>query len=269
MAESFDEILNPGEESVVDESVAEVLEDDESTGEDESQVAAEEITEVEQPSIKSELSALSKERERIRQKEAVLDEELSRLRSSAVVSDTATKSSKGTPTLKELKAKHRAVLVEMLLDPDNADAAQRFDALEDSIEDVRTATLMQQQRNLSAAEDGQARFHTTLQSIYEQYPFLHTDHPEVNAELNEDINAYYYGRLQQGDDAVSAIRKAVDKFVPVKAAAEKKVAKPLDNGREMLLGKTGFSEVRSAGATRTSKPFTGMTPMTSILARKT
>ena len=127
--EELDSILGEAPEAAEAE-VEEAQEpaDNEATGEEvETQVAAEESHEVEeapQPSkVKAELAALAKERERIRQKEAALDEERSRL------ADTKP----ATPPneeLKELRKQHRQALSASLLETENEDSAKLVDALQ-------------------------------------------------------------------------------------------------------------------------------------------
>ena len=85
--ETIDEILNgsdEGTQQVVDQQVHVVDEgqvDDQPTGEDNTQVAAENNGQADgsQTDVRAELKALAKERERIRQKEAALDAELAKL----------------------------------------------------------------------------------------------------------------------------------------------------------------------------------------------
>lgn len=270
--EELDSILGEAPEAAEAE-VEEAQEpaDNEATGEEvETQVAAEESHEVEeapQPSkVKAELAALAKERERIRQKEAALDEERSRL----------TDTKPATPPneeLKELRKQHRQALSASLLDPDDDDSAKLVDELEDKMEALRLSMIHQSQKQMTEQERSVSDYQQVFQTVHDEYPFLDVNHPDVSAELNEDINAYYEGRVSRGDTPAAALRKAVDKFAPAYAAKfedqpRKTQPKPkLDTATRERLGKSGFSEVRSASRTEVARSFTGPTPLASILGK--
>ena len=291
MAESIDEILNgsdEGTDQVVGQQVDEVEEgrvDDQSTGEDDAQVAAENNDQAyaaqQQPDdVKSELKALAKERERIRQKEAALDAERAKLQEqqqSQPPANTDGQSSQPVD-LKGLRKMHREALEQAIVDPTDEAAAQRVDELEDQIEAVRLQQIAQALKSETVQERAAAEFDEVFDTVHAEYPFLHPDHPKADVGLNADINAFYDGLLQRGESKAEALRKAVDTFAPAQAkklglettirpAAQKPTAKAATSvAREKLKG--GFSEVPgTSGSSRTSKPFSGPTPMEDILGR--
>jgi hypothetical protein len=302
MAETIDEILNGSDESakavdqVADvEEVADVDEGaDSATGEDDAQVAAENDTaekdadendaaandEQQQPTMKSELAALAKERERIRQKEAALDAELQRLKGQqSGGGHQQTGDAEKQPTLKELNKQYREALSASLVDPSDEEAAKLVDELEDKIESARMALAAQIQKSVSIQEKTATEFNKVYEELHTAYPFLHPDHPQADGDLNADINAFYEGLLKRGESKPDALRKAVETFAPAQAK-KLGVAKPSKSenksesqsktasvAHEKLKG--GFSEVRNAGnGSRTAKPYSGPTPMEDILGSK-
>jgi hypothetical protein len=294
--EDMNDILNPPEtteETATDEEIREepetveapeMGEENEATGETPTQVAAETTSADDAAKVKAELVALAKERERIRQKEAALDEERERLaagnqQTREETRETQTKSPQAE--LKELRKQHRAALTETLLDPDDTEAAAKVEELEDRMEEVRLSLLTGAQRDATEQERMVNDFNAVYAKAHEEFPFLAVDHPQVNAELNDDINSYYEGRMLKGDSPAVALRKAVDRFAPAYAAglpsgnadateqahAEKTRKAEADRMLRDKLSRGGFSEVRSAGRGQASKPFTGPTPMTNILGK--
>lgn len=296
--EDMNDILNPPEtteETATDEEISEAPEsvetpepgkDDEATGETTTQVAAETTAADDSAKVKAELAALAKERERIRQKEAALDEERERLsagnQQSREVQETPPAQSPQAE-LKELRKQYRAALTETLLDPDDQKAASKVEELEDRMEEVRLSLLTGAQRAATEQERMVNDFNSVYAQVHEEFPFLAIDHPRVNAELNEDINSFYEGRMLKGDSPAVALRKAVDRFAPVYAQslsseAETTVAKVeeqavVEKARRTeadrlkdKLSKGGFSEVRSAGRTQAAEIFSGPTPMKAILS---
>lgn len=281
---SIDEILNAtGDEADQTDTDAEV-DAEESTEEDEAtgattQVAAEESDADEAPAqIKGELSALAKERARIREKEVKLDAKLAELSST---SDTAAETTTAVTTgdlkteLKSLRKQHRDALLEGVEE-------NELEALEEKMEEVRLSIYNQTNQIASAQERINSDFKSVYSEVHGEFPFLQVDHPDVNQELNEDINAHYLGRMQKGDPPAVALRKAVDKFAPAyaktlgltvdsattdKSAAEKARKTVADKLVREKLGKSGFSEVRSVGKAQATKPFTGPTPMEDILKK--
>lgn len=286
MAETIDEILNGSDEStnqVVDQQVDDVEggQDELPTGEDDVQVAAEnnDQTDAAQPTeVRTELKALAKERERIRQKEAALDAERAKLQeqqlSQATRGDGEEGSSSTPVELKELRRQYREALEQAIVDPTDEEAAKRVDDLEDRLEAARLQQITQALKSESVQERAVADFNETFDAVHAEYPFLDPDHPQVSKELNADINAFYEGLIKRGESKASALRKAVDTFAPAHArklgitttrpaAAQRPAAQA---AREKLKG--GFSEVPgTSGGSRTSKPFTGPTPMDDILGR--
>lgn len=287
MAETIDEILNgsdEGTEQVVDQQADDVEEgqvDDQSTGEDDAQVAAENNDQADgsQTEVRAELKALSKERERIRQKEAALDAERAKLQEQQQSQQTAgTEGQSSQPAdMKELRKQYREALSASLIDPSDEEAAKKVEALEDQLEDARINQVAQVQKSVTAQEKATTDFNEVFNDAHAKYPFLDPDHPQVSKELNEDINAFYEGLLRRGESKAAALRKAVDTFAPAQAKklglATTKPALPRQGAqaaasvaREKLKG--GFSEVHGAGSSsRTGKPFTGPTSMDDILGR--
>jgi len=267
----------PAAPPVVDDEVTEGEIEDETTGEEEEQVAAATVDDEPEPSkVKSELAALAKERERIRQKEAALDNERAQL------AEQQQQQREQIPPpnqeLKELRKQHRDVLVKLMLDPEDDEAVAEAEALEDRMEELRTVVISNTQKTQNAEEKAQAEYNQTYQEIHEQYPFLDTESEQFNPELNADINAMYYGAIQMGTRPVDALRKAVATFAPayadqlgggkkqpvVRAAQRSQTTKP-DTTR---LSRTGFSEERSMGRRQANGLFTGPTPLDSILSAK-
>lgn len=293
--EDMNDILNPSEtteETTTNEEISETPEtvetpetgeENEATGET-TQVAAETTSADDAAKVKAELAGLAKERERIRQKEAALDEERERLsagnqQNREEAHEVQTKSPQAE--LKELRKQHRAALAETLIDPDDEKAAAKVEELEERMEEVRLSLFTGSQRAASEQERMANDFNTVYAQVHEEFPFLTVGHPQINAELNDDINSYYEGRLVKGDSPAIALRKAVDRFAPAYAAglssdsaattpqanAEKTRKAEADRLLRDKLSRGGFSEVRSAGRGQTQKPFTGPTPMTSILGK--
>lgn len=292
--ETIDEILNgsdEGTQQVVDQQVDVVDEgqvDDQPTGADGDQVAADDNNDQtddaqQQPDdVKSELKALAKERERIRQKEAALDAELAKLQEQQQTQQTAGDEGNGQSSqpadLKELRKQYREALAASLIDPSDEEAAKLVEDLDEQIEAVRVNQITQAQKTVSVQEKAAAEFTEVFDAVHVEYPFLDPDHPEADAGLNADINAFYDGLLKRGESKAAALRKAVDTFAPaqarklglattIKPAVQKPAAQATTNvSREKLKG--GFSEVPGTGSSsRTSKLFTGPTPMEDILGR--
>ena len=277
--DSIDEILNPtgAEQEEVTGSSIETAEE-EATGET-TQVAAEESkTDDTSAQIKAELSALAQERARIRQKEAALDEERARYAANAVTTNTEQKENNAAADpraeLKELRKQHRTALLEGVDDDE-------VEALEEKMEELRLTIYNQANQAVTAQERINNEFETVYAAVHSEFPFLSVDHPDVNQDLNDDINAYYLGRMQKGESPSIALRVAVNKFAPAYAkslgggtesTAKNKTA---ENSRKTeadklvreKLSKGGFSEVRSVGRTEATKPFTGYTPMEDILKK--
>jgi len=243
--------------------------------------------------VKTELAALTKERERIRQKEAALDAEKAELEaekqrlagkgSKASSEETGAREDSGAEKkdlrteLKDLNRKYRVALQDSMMDPDDEDAARLVEELEDKMEEVRVAMVNETQRATNDREKADSDYRTTYAALHGEFPFLSPDHPQADADLNDDINTYITGRLQQGDSRVVALEKAVRRFAP--AYAERMGITSGDRGGAVerkeesgyltkKLSKGGFSEVRSAGRTQQRKAFTGPTPMTAILGGK-
>lgn len=300
--EDMNDILNPPagneetpadsrEETATDEQLHEAREIDETpeTGEENettgvtTQVAAETTSADDAAKVKAELAALAKERERVRQKEAALDERLAAGERNGTEARETPEATVQTPQaeLKDLRKQHRAALTETLLDPDDEEAAAKVEELEERMEELRLSLLTGAQRAASEQERMANDFNAVFKQVHEAFPFLAVDHPQVNAELNDDINSYYEGRLHKGDSPPVALRKAVDRFAPAYAAglssdnaaataqAEEEKARKAEANRMIKdkLSRGGFSEVRSAGGSRTSKPFDGPTPLSSVLRK--
>jgi hypothetical protein len=288
--EAMEDILGnaaPGETSETDETAeAESTEESGKAGKD--KTSAEETDETavidDDTKSKAELAALSKERERIRQKETALDKERSDLAAERerLAAGTAAdgkgdgKAKDPKAELKELNKQYRDVLQELTLDPNDEAAQQRAEQLEDQMEEVRLAIVTESQRTVSAKDREANDFSTAYSDIHTQYPFLTPEHPQSDAELNEKINTFMSGRIALGDSRTTALQKAVKEFAPAYAksigfeptATGKKQKEQTDEEKRLTekLGKSGFSEVRSVGKTTSEKSFTGPTPMSAILA---
>jgi len=133
------------------------------------------------------------------------------------------------------------------------------------------------QSSMTSQQREQVEWTDTYTAIHDDFPFLKPDHPQASAELNEDINTYFEGRLKKGESRTVALQKAVDKFAPAYAKSiggetenvnrsETKDTTAADKLKERL-NKQGFSELRSAGSRGGGKPFTGINPMTAILGK--
>lgn len=286
MAETIDEILNGSDEGteVVDQAANVDEGADGTTGEDDAQVAAENDAAAEevqqQPTMKGELAALAKERERIRQKEVALDAELQKLKGqqqSGEGKQQADEAGSQQPTLKELNKQYREALSAVLVDPSDEEAAKLVEDLEEQIEAARIAVATQSLKTVSVQEKAQTEFNEVFDSVHAAYPFLDPDHPQADAVLNADINAFYEGLLRRGESKADALRKAVDTFAPAQAkklglVPAAKAGKPSQStgsstAREKLKG--GFSEVRNAGnGSRVATSYSGPTPMDDILGKK-
>ncbi len=289
MANTIDEILNGSDEvgQVQDEQQIDgagegLNNDNQPTGEEVTQVAAEDGSQSDEEqsvTVKSELAALAKERERIRQKEAALDAEIARMQEQQTGHDDAqaVDQNQQQPGLKELRRQYREALSAALIDPSDDEAAQLVEELEDKLESARISMVTQAQKSVSVQEKAEADFKDEYEAVHADYPFLNPDHPQVDALLNADINAFYDGLLKRGESKAVALRKAVDAFAPAQAkklglvtTKQTTVRTPSQTpgsvSREKLKG--GFSEVPNTGNTsRTNKPFTGPTPMEDILGR--
>lgn len=286
MAE-LDAILNPEKEEPSAQAVQETPDQEteavepEDTGADETtQVAAESESEETAPTpaqIKSELAALAKERERIRQKEAALNDERSKLAEQQEAA--AANAIQPTAELKELLKQHREALTQLLLEPDDEATQKKIDELDDRMEAVRMSMITEYQTKQTKQEKAESAYNEVYSEVHVKYPFLDTEHPHFNMELNQDINAMYYGSLQMGVPADQALKKAVEKFAPAYAKQlepqQKQTATepPPQRQKEAVnrdkLSKTGFSEVRSMGRRDAKGIFTGPTPLTSILGKPT
>lgn len=287
--ETIDEILNgsdEGTQQVVDQQVDVVDKgqvDDQSTGVDGDQVAADDTNnqaddaqqQTDGGDVKSELKALAKERERIRQKEAALDAELARLADAHAGNRDADAADVGNVPLRELRKQYREALKASVYDPDDVEAEKLVEELEERID----AAQAQQVQQVQAQKAMEQEFSEVFADVHTAYPFLDPEHPKADADLNADINAFYDGLLKRGESKAVALRKAVDAFAPAQAkklgmatttkpAAQQKSAAHAAAGvaREKLKG--GFSEVPGTGnSSKTSKLFTGPTPMEDILGR--
>ncbi len=286
--ETTEETTNGDEISETPETVEarETDEKSEATGEATTQVAAETTSVDDATKVKAELAALAKERERVRRKESELDEERERLHAGkAHVNEApdATEVQRQAPQeeLKELRRQYRAALTDSMLDPDDEEASAKVDALEERMDEVRLSLLTGAQRAATAQEQMVNDFNSVFAKVHEEFPFLAVDHPQVNVELNEDINSYYEGRMLKGDPPAVALRKAVDRFAPSYAAglssdnfdataqaeAEKARKAEADKILRGKLSRGGFSEVRSAGRAQSAGGFNGPTPLTSVLGK--
>jgi hypothetical protein len=230
--------------------------------------------------VHSELSALRKERERVRQKEAALDEERERLTADKPVQQQAPTDQRAE--LKALAKEHRKALSAVLVDEDDGEAEQALEDIEDKMEALRMAILTGEARTLTAQEKESQSYATERQAIHEAYAFLAPDHPKANAALNGNINVYMSGLISQGHPPSTAMRKAVEMFAPAyaeslgespdtetdpaitEAAIKKAEADKLITAK---LARGGFSEVRSVGKAD-GKGFSGITPLSEILSRK-
>lgn len=265
---------------------------DEVAGETASQVAAESDADS-GAQTKTELAALAKERERIRQMKASLESERAQLEAErerlsggketrkADEAEAGEKEESGggkadyRSELKELNRKYRTALQDSMMDPDDEDMAKVVEDLEDRMEEVRLAMLSETNRAASEQEKADSDYRATYTALHEEFPFLSSEHPQCDQELIDDINTYMTGRLRQGDSSVAALEKAVRRFAPAYAertglAGGGKAADGKEVSGEIArkLSKGGFSEVRSAGRTQQRKPFTGPTPMAAILGSK-
>jgi hypothetical protein len=230
--------------------------------------------------VHSELSALRKERERVRQKEAALDEERSLLAADKAVQQEAPTDQR--VELKALAKEHRKALSAVLVDEDDGEAARALEDIEDKMENLRMSILTGEARTLTANEREAQSYATERQAIHEAYAFLAPDHPKANAALNESINVYMSGLISQGHPPSTAMRTAVEMFAPAyaksleespgnepdpeiaEAAIKKAEADKLITAK---LARGGFSEVRSVGKAD-GKGFSGITPLSEILKRK-
>lgn len=233
--------------------------------------------------IKAELAALAKERERVRRKEAELDEERKRFASSQDDSDkqTATVTTTDASTrdlkaeLKTVRREYARALMDQQLDPDDEAATKAVDELEDKMEAIREAIDERKTSQKAIQDRSISEFNSTLADVQKEYPFLTLTGDKYQKELHEDIDAYYYGRLNQGDSPAVALRKAVNKFCPShaekmggtkKQESESVRQSGVSSELSKALQQSGFSETRSAGRS-SEKRFSGMTPMDSILGK--
>ena len=289
MAE-LDAILNPGKEEPAataapaeqetPDQEAEAVEQEDTGEEEATQVAAESESNETAPTpaqVKSELAALAKERERIRQKEAALDDERSKLaeQQEAAASNVI----QPTAELRELRKQHREALTQLMLEPDDETTQQKIDELEDRMEAVRMSMITESQKSQTKQEKAESAYKEVYSEVHDKYPFLDTEHPQFSMDLNQDINAMYYGSLQMGVPADQALKKAVEKFAPAYAKQLEPQQKqtstepPPQRQKEAVnrdkLSKTGFSEVRSMGRRDAKGMFTGPTPLTAVLNKPT
>jgi hypothetical protein len=217
--------------------------------------------------LKSELSALTKERERIRQKEAALDEERARLAESAKVP------TEPAATDADLRANAEKV-VAALFDNDPEAAVEKLMAVltqrqqEPAVAPEKVAPIVQQilneQRQVQDFEAAQAWFVQNNADL------------DSNPRLAEMVNNEFERNVQSGMTHMQAAQKATESvraFVKELGGGDRQPAAPAaprrseaDSARDKL-NRGGFSEVRSAGRSEATKPFTGLTPMTSILGK--
>lgn len=294
--QDMNDILNPpaeeketapeAEDTTTDKGQGETT--DEVTGET-TQVAAEGAESGAQ--TKTELAALAKERERIRQMKAQLETEKAQLEAErkslsgqggqARPEETGNKEESGggkadlRSELKELNRKYRAALQDAIMDPDDEDLAKAVEDLEDRMEEVRISMLSETSRAASEQEKAESAYRAAYAALHDEFPFLSPEHPQCDQELIDDINTYMTGRIRQGDSNTEALEKAVRRFAPAYAErAGLTGGGKAEGGKEesgelaRKLSKGGFSEVRSASRTQQRKPFTGPTPMTAILGSK-
>lgn len=299
MSKSIDDILNPPET----EETETTTETGAETGTDTEGVETESIeqeTETEtteetvatettgtSPEVKAQLDALAKERYRLQQKEAEINKRLAEVDTTAATTaetrETTETTAKNNPReeMKTLRKQYREALSESLLDPEDPDAAKKVEDLEDQMEDLRLRIVREDSQAKEAKTQSTNDFNGVLKQAHEDFPFL-ADDPANHAGLHEDIDAYYYGRIQRGDSPAAALKKAVDKFAPAYAetlgghtaeSAEETARKAAEKAEadtliRQKLKNSGFSEVRSASRTQATKPFTGPTPMRDILGGK-
>jgi myosin heavy subunit len=229
--------------------------------------------------VKSELAALVAERRRVKQKETALDEERARLFSTASAEPEKKEEQPDAKSeLKDLRKQHREALKNSLLDAEDEEAAQLVEELEDKMDELRSTMANQAYRTMTAQEKAVHNYESVHEAVHVEFPFLDPNHPRADRDLNDNINTYMAGRLQNGDSRDVALRKAVDLFAPAyaKSLGDDGEADPGDPARtkkeeadklvRQKLAKGGFSEVRSVGRAAQGK-FSGPTPMAAILGK--
>jgi len=292
--QDMNDILNPPSGETETVTTAETAETVENTASDKEQDITGETTQVAaetKTDAKDELAALTKERERIRKKEAELDLawgelEIERKRLASQESQASPEQTGETKAekkdlraeLRDLNKQYRTALQDSVLDPEDEETAKLVEELEDKMEEVRIAMLNEAQRTMTSREKADSDYRSTYAALHDEFPFLAPDHPQADADLNDDINTYITGRIQKGDSRHEALEKAVRRFAPAYAERmgistasvgetdEKRGEPGVDVTRKLSRG--GFSEVRSAGRTQRQKAFTGPTPMAAILGSK-
>jgi len=229
--------------------------------------------------VKSELAALVAERRRVKQKENALDEERARLASTASAEPEKKEEAKDAKSeLKDLRKQHREALKNSLLDAEDEEAAQLVEELEDKMEELRFTMASQAYRTMTDQEKAVHNYESVHEAVHGEFPFLDPNHPQADKDLNDNINTYMAGRLQNGDSRDVALRKAVDLFAPAYARslgdddetdtrdAARTKKEEADKLVRQKLAKGGFSEVRSVGRSAQGK-FSGPTPMAAILGK--
>jgi DNA repair exonuclease SbcCD ATPase subunit len=296
--ENMNDILNPPQEQEQEtraevETTAETETDDTVKGEEKTTRVAAEETEVQPESdpVKAELSALAKERERIRKKEAALDEELARVNGGGSVQQEPAAAA-ATATVPEI-ATLEARMAEL---QDKADdifqesgPTEERKALLAEINKINRQIVKLDVQQEQSQERRQNEVATSLQTVaataYTSYPFLDKDSPDADIDAIDAVRNRRDQLISEGKSPAEALRAAVDekgpKFAKILGVA---VSTPEDDaslGQEPAdertavgtrtterLARGGFSEVRSVGKSQTAgKSFSGPTPMTSILGK--
>lgn len=278
--ESMDQILNPQdkeqeqvtvqqpeEDVVADEG--DDLQDSDKSGDEDSRVAAGKAEEQEYnpEQVKAEKIALSKERERIRQKEAALDAERERIAQAAAVQERQEAPKDVSKRLKELQREYRAALVEAAVDGEST--SDRIEAIEDEMESIRLSIYQGQQKAI-LNEDRMEREFNEARSMFLK------DHADLNEnpKLAAMVNDAYFRELESGKgpmeatkNAVEEVRSFVSELTGQKPGPQPKQKTEAERKALEKIGKSAFSEVRSVGRKEATRPFTGPTPMDSILGK--
>ena len=290
MKKTLDDILNPPSEPTktveVQVEVKELEQKTEQTAETTTGAAAasspeEEVVQAtadtDKSDVQKERAALGKERERVRRKEAELLERESRLNAgtTAEAEGAAVKpaeaAGKADPKaeLKELRSLYRNAMLE--------GDSEETERLEDLIDEKLIETSMQRQSSMSVQQQEEADWKDAYKGVHDDFPFIKADHPQANADLNNNINTYLSGAIAQGKPRAVALKEAVNLFAPAYAARLELESESVDQGEatdtsaadkvKERLKKQGFAEIRSANTKGGGKGFSGITPMTAILGK--
>lgn len=284
--ENMNDILNPPTEPVEPVEVQELEQEqaekiEAATGEAAASSPEEEAVHIDADADKSDVqkerAALAKERERVRRKEAELLERETRFNAGSqaeaevVKGQPAGDNGKTDPKaeLKELRSLYRNSMIE--------GDAEEMERLEDLIDEKLIEVSMQRQSSMSQQQREQIEWNETFTAIHDDFPFLKPDHPQANADLNNNINTYLSGAIAQGKPRATALKEAVNLFAPTyaeKLGMEKENVNQdaevdtsaADKVKERLK-KQGFAELRSASNKGGGTGFNGLTPMTAILGK--